>query len=583
MENDEKVKKSVFNNPILNTKVKSANVKIKEMIFGYFLGPFGALLSSGIFASFLNYYWTDVLFRGADEGISTFLMLLPLLSTVLVVVGNLVMGQLLERTKTMQGKARPWILLSAFALAAACVLMFVMPFGNDIARMVWIAISYNLYYSIAYPIYNTANSTMIPLSTRNGKQRGLLASVTNVAGLGVMGAGSMVFPILISMFLNPTETNAAGEVTYLITSGDSMTRWLIVMIAVAVFGLMSCLLQYFFTRERVTEETKGLDTKKEKIPVKQQLKAVTSNKMWWVIIIFYLLFQFSGAIKNLSMVYFCKWVVDNSFWGVDGGFGMTQTLLAVLGAVPMAIAVVFVWPLSNKFGKKNVTVAGMIIGAAGGLIAGLGGSNIVPVAIGIAMKCLGSAPACYMILAMIADSLDHIEAKNGFRCDGLTMSIYSSIMVAATGIGTALLNGLMGAGGYNADLTAQPDGALTAISVSYIWIETIAYAACAILLLLFTVEKNLPGDQQTILQRQKAAVLAEGKEWIEPAERLRIEQEEFDRIAEEARIAESKAYCGKKGVSFEERETAYQAKKSEKEAAAKAKADAKAAKKKKGG
>ena len=41
-------KKSLFENALFSTKVKSANVKLPEMLFGYFLGPFGALLASGI-------------------------------------------------------------------------------------------------------------------------------------------------------------------------------------------------------------------------------------------------------------------------------------------------------------------------------------------------------------------------------------------------------------------------------------------------------------------------------------------------------------------------------------------------------
>lgn len=95
-------KKSIFENPILSTKVKSANVKLPEMLFGYFLGPFGALLASGIFTSFLNRYWTDILFANyktdgvLPQSITTFLTLLPLLSAILIVAGNLVAGQLIE-------------------------------------------------------------------------------------------------------------------------------------------------------------------------------------------------------------------------------------------------------------------------------------------------------------------------------------------------------------------------------------------------------------------------------------------------------------------------------------------------------
>ncbi len=52
----------------------------------------------------------------------------------------------------------------ALTLSVASVLMFIVPF-EGMAKMVWIAIAYNLYYAVAYPIYNTANSTMIPVST----------------------------------------------------------------------------------------------------------------------------------------------------------------------------------------------------------------------------------------------------------------------------------------------------------------------------------------------------------------------------------------------------------------------------------
>ena len=41
------------------------------------------------------------------------------------------------------------------------------------------------------------------------------------------------------------------------------------------------------------------------------------------------------------------------------------------------------------------------------------------------------------------------------------------------------------------------------IGISYIWIETIAYAVCAGLMLLWTVEKNLPEEQKTIAERKK--------------------------------------------------------------------------------
>lgn len=279
------------------------------------------------------------------------------------------------------------------------------------------------------------------------------------------------------------------------------------MLGVAIFSALTIYLQFRFTRERVTEEgmagtasAAGART----ASMAEQLRAVTSERWWWIVILFYLAFQCSGAMKNGSMSYFCQWVI-----GAAGtiDWGVAQTILAVLGAIPMALAAVVVVPLANKFSKRLVVMAGMLIGVIGGVIAGLGNGNIVPVAVGVALKCLGSAPAAYLILAMLADVIDHIEFKRGIRTDGLTMSIYSSVMVAATPVCNAIFMAMLGGSGYvapgaeAADLT-QSAAVQSTIAVSYIWIETAAYALCAALMLLWTVEKNLPEEQKAIQARR---------------------------------------------------------------------------------
>lgn len=455
----------IWKSPLTSTFAHKDKVTTPELLIGYFIGPFGAMLSSGIFTSFLQKYLGVVL--QMDSG---FLSILQLVSTILIVAANIVVGQLIERTKTMAGKARPWVLLSALTLSIASVLMFIVP-AEGIARYVWIAIAYNLYYAVAYPIYNTANSTLIPVSTRDSEKRGALASMTNVAGLGVMGAGSMVFPFLVDNVLTSEPAN--------------QPRWLLCMVAVAIFSALTIYLQFRFTRERVTEESMVQKTEEttKSVSMKDQFKAVTGEKWWWIIILFYLCFQWSGAVKNGSMTFFCDNVLHN---------GSAMSLLAILGAIPMAIAAVFVVPLANKFTKRVMCFIGMAVGVVGGVIAGLGGDNLVIVGIGVAIKCLGSAPACYLILAMLADVIDHIEYKTDIRTDGLTMSIYSSLMVAATPIGGAIMQAL------NAMLDIG-----MASSINYIWIETIAYAIAAALVLVFTVEKNLAQEQKEIAARKQ--------------------------------------------------------------------------------
>lgn len=51
---------------------------------------------------------------------------------------------------------------------------------------------------------------------------------------------------------------------------------------------------------------------------------------------------------------------------------VVESILSILGAVPMAIAAAFVVPLANKFSKQKLTLAGLALGVVGGVIAGLG-------------------------------------------------------------------------------------------------------------------------------------------------------------------------------------------------------------------
>lgn len=554
----EKSKKSVFENPVLSTKVKSANVKPVEALIGYLVGPFCGMLANCIFGSYLVEYFRKVLFAkelaaaGGNPGIEAFLLIFPILSAILIVAGNLVAGQIIERTRTRAGKARPYILLSAVTVAVASVLMFIQPVDNTIFKAVWLVIAYNLFYAVAFPLYNTANSALVPVSTRNGNQRNVLASFVNMALLGGAGAGSIVFPMIMLIFANlmPGAYDTDGNPTLPNSNG-----YLILFIIIGVITFLGCIAQFYFTRERVTEESFTKENEGEAaVAVKeetkkgptigQQAKALFSDKFFVVVIIFYFLYQMAGGIKNASMQSYTNAILFEGFTPQAA-----MSVLGIIGAVPMAVAILFVAPLCNKFGKRPVVLIGMAVGCLGGVLAGIFYDNFIVAAVGIAIKCLGSAPAGYMILAMIADCLDHGEAKNGFRCDGLAMSIYSSIMIASVPIATGIVSGLMGAFG-------DQDGSV----ISYIWIETVAYGLGALVMLLYGVEKFLKKDKQTILDRQKAEAEAAGIEWVSPEERLRREEEESNRMAEESRIAELKAYCEKKGLSFEEEEAKYQAK-----------------------
>lgn len=560
-------KVAFFNSPLMRTKITSANVKPREAILGYFLGPFCALISNAIFGSYLIKYYSDVLGWTDTAKFGSLSVLLPLLSVVFVILGNVVVGRFIDNTRTSQGKARPYLLISAPFVVIAIALLFLVPTGNTVLEIIWICVSYNLYYALAYPIFFASHSSLVGLSTRNSKHRGLLATFSNAAGVAAVGIGaSIIVPTFLQGLLFVTRVDGSVD------AAASYGNWRIAMIAICVITFVGILIEYFFTRERITEENVKLNIKEEKIPMLKQLKAVVSEKYWWLIIVYFLLFQLGGLCKNSSMTYFCDWVLVGTM-----SKGTAMGMLGLVGGVPTAVGMILAWPIANKLGKQKAVIIGMFISVFGGLVSFIDTSNFYIVCAGVILKGIGSIPAMYVTLALLSDVLDHLEAKNGFRSDGFTMSVYGAIMVGMTGLSSAIINLFLTATGYNAALAVQSKATQTGLIWCYLGIELICYAIIAVMLIFLNVEKHIKKDHEDILAHQKEAVLASGGVWVEPSERLKQEQADADAKADEVRREELKAHCLKKGLSFEEEEGKHQAKVAAKQAAAEQRAAAKAA------
>ncbi len=62
-----------------------------------------------------------------------------------------------------------------------------------------------------------------------------------------------------------------------------------------------------FTKERVTLEAQN--SEKPSVPFAKQLKAIFTDKYMLIILCLLLIFAFGASIKNLSLVYFCNYVL----------------------------------------------------------------------------------------------------------------------------------------------------------------------------------------------------------------------------------------------------------------------------------
>ena len=464
-----------------DSRVKSAEVKASEKWLGYLIGPAGALLLNAVLATYLNVYYTDVLNLTGIWG-GMFLMIFPIISKIIDAITNVIMGYIIDRTKTKQGKARPWLLFSAPMVAITGILLFIVPTGNETVQVIWVMVSYNLFYSIAYTIYNMSHNLMVPLSTRNTTDRGGLSVFNQIATIMMSGIlVALVFPMVIMPSL-----------------GVDREKWIMVMSFLSILALPLILLEYYFTKERVTEETADDE---DKISFKEQLKVIFTDKYMLIIYAYFLIYTIGTSFKNLGLVYFCNYVLGTY------NDGITQTLVSVLGGIPMGIGIFAVWPLAKKFGKRNVTLWGFVLYAIGGAICWAVPTNMTIVLVGQFIKNIGGLPCAYVFMALFADVLDHIEWKRELRCDGIAMSVYNIIAVASVGICTGIFNMMLAAAGYIAPTlnaagetiaAVQPDSVQNTITFAFVGLEVITAIVLVVILAFLNVEKDIDKKQAEI-------------------------------------------------------------------------------------
>ncbi len=524
-----------------NSRIRSKNVTNSEKWLGYLLGPCGALLLNAVLATYLNVYYTDVLnLTGMWGGL--FLMIFPIISKVIDAITNVIMGYIIDRTHTKQGKARPWLLLSAVVLPISGILLFTVPNGNDTVKVLWVMISYNLYYSFAYTIYNMSHNLMVPLSTRNTTQRGGLSVFNQIATIMISGMlVAMVFPMVIMPMI-----------------GVNVTGWITLMSILSILTLPLTLLEYYFTKERVTEETAGQEEKK--IPFLTQLKIIFTDKYMLLIFGYFLIWTIGTSMKNLGLVYFCNYVLGTY------NDGITQTLVSVIGGIPMGIGIFAVWPLAKRFGKRNVTMYGFVLYAIGSVICCIAPTNMAVVLAGQFIKNIGGLPCAYVFMALFADTLDHIEWKSGIRCDGTAMSIYNIIAVSSVGICTGVFNLMLSVAGYVAPeinasgetiAAVQPQSVSDVITFSFVGLEVITGIVLAVLLSFLNVERTIDRKQAMILEYRRQECEAEGREWVEPDAAAQRENERQEQESRRIYLSELREKCIANGWDYEEKSAEY--------------------------
>lgn len=449
---------------VFDSRIRSDRIEGKEKYLGHFAGPVSVILMNAILSNYLNVYYTDVLdISGIWGGI--FIGAFPIVAKILDVLTFIYMGFVVDRTNSRQGKARPWILVSAPILVISMVLLFVVPQGNELLVALWIFLSYTMFYAVAYTMYSTAHTLMVPLATHDEAQRSKLSLIANTPNMMAGMLIAILFPCIVVPMI-----------------GVNRSLWVGVMLVVAVAAFPLILIEYFFTRERVTEESGGIE-KKETLSIKRQFECCIKSRSWVVLMVYVVILQIVNALFSAGTFYYCNWVLGSY------NDGYTQALFYALGQAPLGIGILFCTPVCRKFGKRNAMLGGFALSFAGVLTCLVNPRNLMLVLAGQLIRTVGLIPSNFMLSSLLGDALDDVERSSGERCDGFSSSVFNCIVTMASGVALCIFNFGISRMGYQApgalEIPVQNAVVQNFMIFCVIGVQAIAYPVIMVLLLLF--------------------------------------------------------------------------------------------------
>ncbi|MCI6019197.1 MAG: glycoside-pentoside-hexuronide (GPH):cation symporter [Clostridiales bacterium] len=440
--------------------------------FSILFGLLGQSLLTGLVAGYITYFGTDIV------GVSALAMgNILLISRIFDGVTDLAMGAVIDKTKSKQGKARPWIIRSIIPFVLFTILLFATPgsFGNG-AKIAWIFIMYNL-YAIAYTALGCAINTLNIRLTRNEKDINSLSTF-------------MMFGMILGNVL--INASAVGILTALSGGSSNYTReaFIIMTIILSVVCLIGSILTYVTTKE-IPDEVQRAEKKESTL---KSIGSLLKNK-YWVMQLFNTVCIYLGLNCRLAaMIYYGLYVLGNP---------ALIPILVIADNVPSLIAMPFALGLSNKLGKRKAALIGLCCTMIGFALMFLNIYNLPLFIAGLVIKGICFAPVQGAGNAFIADSALYGEWRFGVKAEGMAFSAISFANKVSSGFSGVLVGWVLALTGYVGNAPTQTPAAVNGIIFLYIGVTFICTLGQILIFALYNLDGKMPQIREELSQRSE--------------------------------------------------------------------------------
>lgn len=441
----------------------SEKITVKERL-AYGCGDFSSNIMYSAMAAFLMFYYTDYI--GVSAAVVGSIMLF---SRIFDGISDLIMGVIIDRTKSPFGKARIWILRLVIPYAIGTVLLFSVPAGwSEMAKYVYIFFSYNIAFTVLFTGINLPYATLTALMTQDQYECSVLSIFRMIlATCGTLFIKTCTLPV-VKFF------------------GDDARAWTYTFVVFGALEIITFMITFLFTRERVNTS----EDKRMSIPISLGFKALVKNKYWFMATLNLVLIFIAQGVNGSSEVYYAKEVLGN---------GNLVGTFSVALQVTQIVCMFFIAGFVKKFGKRNVLMTGAAIMIMGYGIMGIGAERLPVLIAGCMLRGVGNAGISACMFAMVTDTIEYGEWKTGIRTEGLINSAASFGQKIGNGLSNVVMGAILAAGGYVGTAATQTASAISAIKVSYIYVPIVLTVAQIIVLAFYHLDK----EYDTILENIK--------------------------------------------------------------------------------
>lgn len=448
----------------------------KTMRMSDYLGDGIGMVSLNIIGglvSQLTYFYTDKVGVAAGA-VATVLLIVKIIDAFT----DLIMGKIIDETKSKKGKCRPWFIRMALPAFISIILLFTVP--NNVSntfKIVYIMITNILATAVVYTAVAIPYGASMVMRTRSVEERGIMGTVRALAGY----IAGMVIAILLIPLSN-------------VLGGDKVA-WIKLSVIFAVIAGLCLVILYRGSKEEVVEEALKEEIE-EQVPFLEAIKLLFKNKYWVIMLLVNLFMNISYGLSSSGGTYYAKWVLGND---------NLVALLGGVGLIPTFLGFILVGPIIKKFGMAKTYKISCALGAIASLVRVFIPYSLWGVLIFGSVVTFANIPLMCIGGPMVNNCVEYNDYLYGKKLLGMNNSASSFGNKVGSGIGASLIGWLLALGAYDATLGTQSQSTINAIFTFSIYIPLILFVLMFVLVSRYDLDKIYPQIVKELQERKAKA------------------------------------------------------------------------------